>query len=126
MMRPSTHQPHHLDIRSFAFATILSFSAILIEIPDVHQKCYQIAISRYNLVQIGSGLFGNVFTTFVLLWNHPAGAFFSPKSQFSEILDMVIFQKVSFRQKLDFWVTYLERCLIKVVHMDRTDHLGFR
>ena len=83
-------------------------------------------IFRYNLVRIGSGIFGNVFTTFVLLWNHPAGAFFWPKSPFSEILDMVIFQKMSFRRKLDFWVTYLERYLIKVVRMDHTDHLGFR
>ena len=64
------------------------------------------AIFRYNLVRFGSGTLRDVFTTFVLLWNHPAGAFFSgQKSPFSEILDMVIFQKMSFRQKLDFWVT---------------------
>ena len=67
----------------------------------------KIVIFRYNLVQIRLGIVGNVFTTFVLLWNHPAGAFFWPKSPFSEILDMVIFQKMSFRQKLDFWVTNL-------------------
>ena len=71
------------------------------------------------------GLFRDVFTTFVLLWSHPAGAFFWLKSSFSEILDMVIFQKMSFRQKLDFWVTYLERYLMKVIHI-HTDHLGFR
>ena len=65
------------------------------------------SIFIYDLVRIGSGLFGNMFTTFVLLWNHPAGFFFWPKSQFSEILDMIIFQKMSFRQKLDFWVTNL-------------------
>ena len=45
---------------------------------------------------------------------------------FSEILDMVIFQKMSFRRKLDFWVTNLSQYLIKVVPMDRTDHFGFR
>ena len=48
------------------------------------------------------------------------------KNKFSEMLDMVIFQKMCFRQKLDLWVTYLERYLIKVVRMDRTDHLDFR
>ena len=36
------------------------------------------------------------------------------------------FKKVSFRQKLNFWDTYSARYLIKVVRMDRTDHLGFR
>ena len=29
---------------------------------------------------------------------------------------------MSFRQKLHFWVTCSERYLIKVVHMDRTNH----
>ena len=70
-------------------------------------------------------MFRNMFTTFVLLSGHPAGAFFWPKNQFSEILDTVIFHKSEFWSKLVFWVTYLERCLIKVVHMDRADHLGF-
>ena len=62
----------------------------------------KIVIFIYNLVRIGSGIVGNVFTTFVLLWNHPAGAFFWAKRQFSHILDMVIFQKMSFGRKLDF------------------------
>ena len=80
----------------------------------------KISIFRYKLVRIGSGIFLNVFTTFVLLWNHPAG----PKIAFSEFWGIAIFQKISFRQKLYFWVTSLERYLIKVVPMDRTDHLG--
>ena len=75
---------------------------------------------------MGSEIVRNVFTTFVLLWNHPAGAFFWPKSPSSEVLDMVIFQKVSFRQKLDFWVTNLKIHPVEYVHMDHTDHLGFR
>ena len=67
-----------------------------------------------------------MFKTSVLLWWHPAGAFFSPKTAFPEILNMAIFKKMSFRRKLDFWVTYLERYLIKEVRMDHTDHFGFR
>ena len=35
---------------------------------------------------------------------------------------MPFFKKVSFRRKLDFWVIYVERYLIKVVRMDHTDH----
>ena len=52
-------------------------------------------------------MFRNMFTTFVLLSGHPAGAFFWPKTAFPKILDMAIFQKGIFRQKLDFWVTNL-------------------
>ena len=85
----------------------------------------EFAIFEYNLVRFGLGMFRRMFTTFVLLWNHPAG-FFPPKTTFFKFLDMVIFQKMSVRRKLDFWVTCLERSLIKVVRMDRTDHLGFR
>ena len=47
-----------------------------------------------------------MFTTFVLQWNHPAGVFSPTKTPFPEILDMVTFQKMSFRQKLcfpDYW-----------------------
>ena len=57
----------------------------------------------YNLVRIGSGIVGNVFTTFVLLPGHPAGAFVWPKSQFPEILDMVIFWKSEFSSKTLFF-----------------------
>ena len=32
----------------------------------------------------------------------------------------------SFRQLLTFWVTNLENHLVEDVHMDHTDHLGFR
>ena len=32
-----------------------------------------------NWVRIRSGIFGNAFTTFVLLWNHPAGFFSANK-----------------------------------------------
>ena len=67
-----------------------------------------------------------MFKTFVLLWRHPAGAFFPPKTAFPNILDMVIFSKNEFSSKLNCWVTYSERYLIKVVRMDRTGHLGFR
>ena len=68
-----------------------------------------------------------MFRTFVLLWRHPAGAFFSAKNSISIFFGHGhFFQKMSFRQKLHFWVTYSERYLIKVVRMDRTDHLGFR
>ena len=56
----------------------------------------------------------------------PQGLFSGQKQHFPKFWTWSFFKKVSFRQKLDFWVTYLERCLIKVVHMDRMDHLGFR
>ena len=56
----------------------------------------------------------------------PQGFFSGQKVHFQKFWTLPFFKKVSFRQKLDFLVTYLERCLIKVVHMDRTDHLGFR
>ena len=65
-------------------------------------------------------------TTFVLLWRHPAGAFFPPETAFPKILDMVIFSKNEFSSKLNVRVTDLERDLIKVVRMDHTDHFGFR
>ena len=32
----------------------------------------------------------------------------------------------SFHQKLYFWVSILNIYLVEYVHMDRTDHLGFR
>ena len=54
------------------------------------------------LLGIGSGIFGDVFTTFVLPSGHPAGAFFWPKGPFSEKLDMAIFQKMSFLSKTLF------------------------
>ena len=56
----------------------------------------------------------------------PQGLFSGQKQHFLKFWTLSFFKKVSFRQKLDFWVTNLERCLIKVVHMDRADHLGFR
>ena len=82
----------------------------------------KIAIFRYNLLRIGSRMVGNVFTTFVFF----PGFFPDQKVKYQIFWTWSFFQKMSFRQKLDFWVIYLERSLIKVVHMDRTDHLGFR
>ena len=48
--------------------------------PIFNKICINIAIFRYILVRIGSGIVGNVFTTFVLLWNRPAG-FLSTKKR---------------------------------------------
>ena len=42
---------------------------------------------KYWKSQFGLGC-RDVFTTFVLLWNHPAGAFFLPKTTFLQFLDM--------------------------------------
>ena len=55
----------------------------------------------------------------------PRKGFFPPTTTVSKTLDMATFQKVSFRRKLDFWITYLERYLRKVVHMYYTDHFVF-
>ena len=44
----------------------------------------------------------NMFTTFVLLSGHPAGAFFWPKTAFPKIVDVVIFQKSEFSPKTRF------------------------
>ena len=70
-------------------------------IPDpIRTKLYlKITIFISNLVRNGSGIFQNMFKTFVLLWRHPAGAFFWPKSAFLEILGMAIFQKCQFSSK---------------------------
>ena len=98
----------HFDLYQLRFGNNSQFFRDFNWKSPIFSKSYiKIYVFVRNLVRIGSGIVGNVFTTFVLLWNHPAGAFFWPKSQFSEILDMVIFQKMSFRQKLDFWVTNL-------------------
>ena len=80
----------------------------------------------HNLVQFGSGILRNVFRSYFLSAGHAAGAFFGPKITFLYFLTWSFFEKVSFRRKLDFWVTDLERYLIKVVRMDHTDHFGFR
>ena len=45
-------------------------------------------------------MFRNVFTTFVLLWNHPAGFFFPPKNNISLIFGHVQTQEM--RLVLDF------------------------
>jgi len=77
------------------------------------------------LVRIGSGMFRNLFTTFVLLWNHPAGVVLRKKNV-SNSFEHGHFAKMTYGRKLNFLVTYLERYLIKVVRMDRTNHLGFQ
>ena len=86
----------------------------------------KIAIFKYNLMRFGSGMVRNVFRSYFLSVGHAAGAFFGPKMSFLYFLTWSFFEKVSFRRKLDFWVTDLERYLIKVVRMDHTDHFGFR
>ena len=43
-----------------------------------------------------------MFKTFVLLWRHPAGAFFPPNTTFPEILNMAIFKKTVFVENLIF------------------------
>ena len=83
-------------------------------------------IFKYNLDRIASGLFRDVFITFFLLLRFPQAPFFCPEKHIFEVFDMAMFQKISFWRKLDVWVTYLERYFIKVVRMDRPDHLGFR
>ena len=45
---------------------------------------------------MGPDRVGNMVTTFVLLWKHPAAVFFPPKTAFPKLLDMVIFQKMCF------------------------------
>ena len=47
----------------------------------------------WNLVRIGSGIFRNVFTTFVLLWNHPAGFFLHQKQRFPKFWTWSFFKK---------------------------------
>ena len=69
----------------------------------IFNKSYiKIHIFICNLVRIGSGIGGNVFTTFVLLWSHPAGAFFLPKTVFPEMLDMATLKKTQFSSKTPF------------------------
>ena len=82
-------------------------------------------VSKQNMARIGSGMVGNMLRSNFLCLGHAAGAFFWPKTCFFEVSTWSFFEKVTFRQKLDFWVTYLERYLTKVVHMDHTDHLVF-
>ena len=76
-----------------------------------------------NWVGIGSGMVGNMLRSYLLCLGHAAGAFFSPKKTFFDFLTWSFFKKVTFRQKLGFWVADLERYLVKVVCMD---HLGVR
>ena len=67
----------------------------------------------------------DVFRSYFLSVGRAAGAFLASKMTFSYFLTWSFFEKVSFRRKLDFWVTNLSYYLIKVVRMDRTDHLDF-
>ena len=60
----------------------------------------KIIIFRYNLVRIKSGVFQDVFATFVLLSAHPAG-FFLAKHLIFDFLEIAIFEEISFRRKLD-------------------------
>ena len=85
-----------------------------------------ITILGCNVVPFGLGICWDVFKTFVLLWNHPAGTIFAPETTFLDFLDMAISQKSEFWSKTQFLVTNLERDLIKVVRMDRTDHFGLQ
>ena len=48
--------------------------------------------------------------------------FFGQKVNFQNFRHGHFSKKVSFRRQLDFWVTDLERRLIKVVRVDCTDH----
>ena len=71
-------------------------------VKDVNYLNKDFSDFRDNLIRIGPGMVRYVFTTFVLLSGHPAGAFFWPKIAFPKILDMVIFQKSQFSSKTDF------------------------
>ena len=56
----------------------------------------------------------------------PRKRFCLAKIVFSEVLDVAVFQKMSFFfRKLDFGVTYLERCFVTVVRIDHTEHFVF-
>ena len=110
------------SVLSWTYWILRSIISPILEIVD---RTIHISILSWKSWIVRS-MFASRLKTFVLLWNHPAGAFFCPKTEFSKMLDTVIFEKMSFRQKLGFWITYLERYLIKVVRMDRTDHFDVR
>ena len=80
------------------------------------------------MVLFESGIFWNMFIAFFSAVEAHCRVCLAQK-HISVILDTVIFQKkLVFVENLisGFWVTYLERYLIKNPHMDHTDHSGVR
>jgi len=56
----------------------------------------------------------------------PRKNFFSDKhTAFLNFWTLPLFRKVSFRQQVNFWFTYVERHIIKVACMDHTDNFTF-
>ena len=48
---------------------------------NIGKRIFSVLVSwKYWKSQFGLGICRDVFTTFVLLWTHPAGAFFLPKT----------------------------------------------
>ena len=87
---------------------------------DFHENC---DFYIWKLSRDDSGMVQDIFRRHFGLGNNLKKSILDPKTEFSIFGETSFF---SFRQKLTFGVTNLEIYPVEYVHMDHTDHLGFR